>query len=369
MYLKTAIKKITSVAPGRTCLFGDHQDYLGLPVIACAIDRRIKIIARINETESFKISMKDINEVRIININETFSDLKPRDYFASSLRVLRRYGCIPNVGYDIEVSGNIPINSGTSSSSALLMAWINFLMNAYGVDHKITPEFISKIGHASEVLEHGEPGGMMDHYSIGVGNIVHINTSEPFSCNIIGRELKGLITGVSGIPKETVGLLTRVKGNTLEALDIVKRTFKNFDLNKAEVDELEQYTTCLPAEYIPYFEAAIKNHHYTKEALTEFEKPTLDLRKVGQLMNQHHTILRDLLKITVPRIDNMIKAALNAGAYGAKIVGSGGGGSIVVMAEPGSEAPIIEAILGACAIEAYCVSVDPGVRISKNYNE
>ncbi len=27
--------KITSLASGRTCLFGDHQDYLGLPVIAC----------------------------------------------------------------------------------------------------------------------------------------------------------------------------------------------------------------------------------------------------------------------------------------------------------------------------------------------
>ena len=44
-------------------------------------------------------------------------------------------------------------------------------------------------------------------------------------------------------------------------------------------------------------------------------------------MNGHHEVLRDLLKITVPRIDAMVNAALKAGAYGAKIVGSGGGGS------------------------------------------
>ena len=80
-------------------------------------------------------------------------------------------------------------------------------------------------------------------------------------------------------------------------------------------------------------------------------------------MNQHHAVLRDLLKITVPRIDDMIDAALQAGAYGAKIVGSGGGGSIVVLAEPGNEAPVVEAILAAGAVAAYPVTVDPGSRI------
>ncbi|HAO48430.1 MAG TPA: GHMP kinase, partial [Runella sp.] len=29
--------------PGRICLFGEHQDYLGLPVVAAAISRRISI--------------------------------------------------------------------------------------------------------------------------------------------------------------------------------------------------------------------------------------------------------------------------------------------------------------------------------------
>jgi len=365
MDIKTDIKTITSIAPGRTCLFGDHQDYLGLPVIACAINRYIKLTAVKNNTGVFKIDMQDINEVRIIDIKENFPVLEPRDYFASSLRVLKRYGCIPTIGYDITVLGNIPINSGTSSSSALLMAWINFLVNAFGVDNEITPEFISKIGHASEVLEHGEPGGMMDHYSIGVGNMVYINTSNPFSCNVIGTELDGLITGVSGVPKETVGLLTEVKGNALNAIEIVKQNFKNFDLNKTEVEDIYKYSDCLSSLLVPYFEAAIKNHHYTKEALIEFNKPILDLKKIGELMNGHHRVLKELLKITVPRIDDMIDAALKAGAYGAKIVGSGGGGSIVVMAEPEHEETIVKAILAAGAKEAYGVSVDSGARISK----
>lgn len=351
------------MAPGRTCLFGDHQDYLGLPVIACAISRSIKLTAVQNNTGEFRLNMVDIDQLRVIDINATFTKLEPRDYFASSLRVLRRHGCIPNVGYDITVNGNIPINSGTSSSSALLLAWINFLVTAYGVNEEVTPEFISRMGYLSEVVEHGEPGGMMDHYSIGVGNIVHIDTRDPFSFTIIGTELGGLITGVSGVPKETIGLIGDLKGNALLAIGTIKQSFPDFDLHQTEIEDLDKYRNYLPDRLIPFFEAAIKNHHYTRMALIEFQKPTLDLKKIGGLMNQHHAVLRDLLKITVPRIDAMINAALKAGAYGAKIVGSGGGGSIVVMAEPGNEAPVVEALLAAGAVEAYAVTVDPGSRI------
>ena len=360
------MKKIISLAPGRTCLFGDHQDYLGLPVIACAINRNIKLIAEQNNTNTFVLNMVDIKEVREISINETFAKLAPRDYFASSLRVLRRYGCIPTVGYTIEISGDIPINSGTSSSSALLMAWIKFLITAFGVNEPVTPDFISQIGYASEVLEHGEPGGMMDHFSIGVGNIVYITTKDPFSYKIIGTELRGLITGVSGVPKETIGLIGELKGNALIAIAIVKQNFPDFELNSAKIEDLELYRNCLPDRLIRYFEAAIMNYDYTKKALIEFEKPLLDLKKIGELMNQHHEVLRDLLKITVPRIDAMINAALKAGAYGAKIVGSGGGGSIVVIADPDKENLVIQAILDAGAQEAYAVNVDPGVRIIDN---
>jgi len=356
------MNKLISIAPGRICLFGDHQDYLGLPVIACAIDRTIKLTATKNSDGVFRINMIDIDKVRVININETFPVLEPRDYFASSLRVLRRHGCIPTVGYDIHITGNIPINSGTSSSSALLISWINFLVKAFGIDDEITPEFISKMGHESEVIEHGEPGGMMDHYSIGVGNIVHINTSDPFSCNIIGSKLNGLITGVSGIPKETIGLIGELKGNTLLAIEKVTQNFSDFELKKTKVEDLKTYLGCIPEKLQPYFEAAIKNHYYTKEAVKEFEKPVLDLKKIGELMNGHHTVLRDLLKITVPKIDDMIDAALEAGAYGAKIVGSGGGGSIVVIAKHDKETKIIKAILGAGAKEAYSVFVHPGVK-------
>ena len=48
---------ISIKAPGRVCLFGDHQDYLGLPIIAAAVNRGIYLKAKTNDTEVFSIDL------------------------------------------------------------------------------------------------------------------------------------------------------------------------------------------------------------------------------------------------------------------------------------------------------------------------
>ena len=60
---------ITSQAPGRICLFGDHQDYLELPIIACAVDRRLRIKATPNGTNQLLIQMLDLNKKESIAID------------------------------------------------------------------------------------------------------------------------------------------------------------------------------------------------------------------------------------------------------------------------------------------------------------
>ena len=63
------LDSITSVAPARICLYGDHQDYLNLPVIAIAIDRYIKVEAKSTLAEAFYINKLDINKKDIIDYN------------------------------------------------------------------------------------------------------------------------------------------------------------------------------------------------------------------------------------------------------------------------------------------------------------
>ena len=158
------MSEVSVEAPGRICLFGDHQDYLGLPIIACAINRFVKFSAISNELEMFHLIMPDINSSRSFSIYESFENLMSGDHFASAIRVVRRYGCIPNKGYSITITGKIPINAGLSSSSAIVVAWVSFLLKTFGCSSVITDELIAEIAYKSEVIEHNAPGGKMDQY-------------------------------------------------------------------------------------------------------------------------------------------------------------------------------------------------------------
>ena len=351
------------MAPGRICLFGDHQDYLELPVIACAISREVILSSEENEHQQFHIRMPDIKSERVIPIEESFNILEEGDHFASALRVVRRYGCIPNIGYDIELKSTIPINAGTSSSSAIVVVWVHFLLIAFGCDQEITPSFIAQLAYEAEVLEHNSPGGKMDQYTIALGNIIYIDTSKNFSFEKIGTKMEGLILGVSGIPKKTIGLLGELRGKAQEAIAQVKAVKPDFNLERATLEDITPFSEYISEPLQPYFYAAVKNHDITQKARQFFRETAPDLKIIGRLMSAHHEVLKDVLKITVPLIDAMISAALDAGAYGAKIVGSGGGGSIVALTSSETKLAVIEAIKKAGAIDAYEVSVEKGTYI------
>lgn len=356
------MKTIHILSPGRTCLFGDHQDYLGLPVIACAINKYITLNAIENESSFFRIKLPDTAEERDIEIYETFETVQNRDYFASSLRVLKRYGCIPDKGYDVEIKGDLPLNAGVSSSSALIIAWIRFLLKAFGANQEITKELVARIAYQAEVIEHNEPGGLMDQYSIGLGGVLFIDTSQKMSYKTIQNDIEGLIVGESGVKKETIGTLGDRKEKALKAIEYITHKKPGFDIKLAMLEEYEKYEKYVPLDLRPYFFAALKNHNITLKAMDEFKKTNPDIKYIGDLMNQHHLVLKDILKITVPVIDKMVASAIKAGAYGVKIVGSGGGGSIIAIAPKDKEQDVIDAIKRE-GKAAYIVKVDSGARV------
>jgi len=307
--------------------------------------------------------MPDISAERSISIFETFDALAPHDYFASALRVVRRYGCNTNNGYTIEINSTIPINAGVSSSSALVVAWVHFLLSAFGCDQTIKPQFIAQLAYEAEVLEHLGPGGRMDQYTIAIGNIIYIDTSKDSSFKTIGTILDGLILVESGIPKETIGLLSHVRTNATKAIDLINAKNPNFDIKKATLEDYKNYSHDIPNDLVSYFYAAIQNHLITQKALIAFEQKCPDLKIIGELMGEHHNVLKDYLNVSVPQIDDLIGIALNYGAFGAKIVGSGGGGSIAVLASPKQKDIIIKTLIENGAKSAYEVSVSKGTRL------
>ena len=354
------MNQVISKAPGRVCLFGDHQDYLGLPIIACAINRFVEIHGMANDSEEILIEMPDIKTSRSFHIHDPFDHLENGDHIASVVRVVRRYGCILDKGYTITIKGNVPINAGLSSSSAVVVAWIRFLLDAFGCNQKVTDELVAKFAYEAEVVEFNSPGGRMDQYTIAIGDIIFLETGDSAKYKKIERSLSSLVIGESGIPKNTMGLLSDLKRKALDSIEAVQEYDSEFDIQSAKLKDVDRYSDIISEELQHFFYSSIKNHMITREALAALNEETLNYERIGALMNEHHSVLKNILKITTPKIDNIIEAALEAGAYGAKIVGSGGGGSICAISSKQNKQRVIDNILIAGAKDAYAVYVTSG---------
>ncbi|MHA2307256.1 MAG: mevalonate kinase family protein, partial [Candidatus Hodarchaeales archaeon] len=159
--------KIGFKAPGRVVFFGEHQDYLGLPVIPCAVDLYMTIRGNQSNSPKFVIELPDIQVTKSFESSNITYDT-PRDYLKSGVKILQKEEIIPNnKGVTARVESSIPIQVGLSSSSALCVIWIAFLAELFDVS--LSPAEITKFAHKAEVVEFNEPGGMQDHMAIAYG--------------------------------------------------------------------------------------------------------------------------------------------------------------------------------------------------------
>ena len=345
--------------PGRICLFGEHQDYLGLPVIAAAISRRIQIAAHQTKQSGFRLKLPDIqNSIDISFTGLPLAYPQIRDYFRSAVNVLLREGFTFSQGIDGEVHGNIPINSGTSSSSALLVTWLNVLTQLADQPRQLSREKLAELAYVAEVLEFGEPGGMMDHYSTAVGNVIYLESTPSIMLKELHPKLGTFVLGDSQEPKDTIGILKRVKVGMLSIIERLRRINPAFSLHRSAIMEAAEFKDILTKDDYILLKGNLANRDILRDALSILQAPVLDHRRFGQLLNDHQTNLREAQRISTPKIDRMLEASLLAGALGGKINGSGGGGCMFVYA-PHNPETVAEAIEREGG-KAYIISVDAG---------
>ncbi len=352
--------ELTISTPGRVCLFGEHQDYLQLPVLASAISLRIIMTGRRHTDRLITIKLPDLSGSEVIDLNEPIIYTQERDYFRSSLNILLRKGFTFSTGFNCIVSGRIPINAGTSSSSALVITWINFLTRMSDQAEILSPEQLAVYAHQAEVLEFSEPGGMMDHYSTAVGGIISIDFSPELLVTRIKSRLGAFVLGNSLEPKNTKYILANVKDQIIKIAAELNKIDAGFSLLSIKRSALENYKKHLTDEQYKLLDGTIENRDLTGAARKELQKSVPDDREIGKLMNYHEEILSNVLHISTPKIDRMTDAAIKAGAYGAKINGSGGGGCMFAYApdDPDSVKKAIEAEGG----EAFIIYTDEGTR-------
>ncbi len=356
MKKKKKTNEITVSAPGRICLFGEHQDYLGLSVLTAAINRRLIIHGVPNNEEAFNLDMPDIQEKDRIEYKKTTPYRKERDYLQSVVRVLQERRVAWPHGFDCTIHGTIPINSGTSSSSALVVAWTAFLLRAANNPRWHDFFEVATLAHQAEVVEFNEPGGMMDHYAVTFGNVLYIDFEHPGSVEWLKTTMGAFVLGDSKSPKHTTATLSKVKKPMQRIIKVLKDN--EYQLKNISLNDVNLFSDLLTKDECRLLRANIRNRDLTQQACELFHQD-FDPHEFGALLTEHHNILRDGLKISTAKIDTMIQAALDAGAYGAKINGSGGGGCMFAYC-PENPERVVEAVQQAGGY-AYVVHVDKGL--------
>ncbi len=319
--------RVITSAPGRICLFGEHQDYFGFPVVASAIGLRGMIESETRSDRRVHLELLDLEDSKEWDL-DALPEPGPRDYWLSALHVAKKEGWLPPVGWNARVTSQIPQQAGASSSSALTAAWCALIALRHGrvVDNEAGREWIAHATWRSEVQWFNEPGGMMDQVMCAMGGTREIQ----FNPNFQTRQL----TNPSGVwtlidsqqPKDTLGILSCAKKRRLELIA------------QWGVEIGEEWPGVFPARPQDWtavehrlMDATIRIREVSSHGAGLLASQPKAIEGIGKLLTEHHHWLSHGLEVSTSKIDELLEASLAAGALGGKINGSGGGGTFFVL--------------------------------------
>nr|MDO8114120.1 galactokinase family protein [Candidatus Sigynarchaeota archaeon] len=355
------MKPFQTSAPGRVCLFGEHQDYLGLSVIPSAINMRMTIKCSNFDSSGKKIKLHDttLKKSWETEIKEAY-DLKDPDlsYFQAVLLVFVKHGYFKKLsGFDCELTSQLPIKSGLSSSAALLVAFVKVVSNVCGAD--LTAQQIGWYAYEAEHDVMKIPCGMMDQLSSAMGGIIHLKCSEPPVITPLSAKLTGLVVADTKIPKSTSNVHTVRVRETKSGLANLKKLV-DYDIEKTPYEKIEPFLKSLDEIERRRLVAVFKDRDIAVKSLQLLKAKKLDYSAIGKLLSEHQMYLRDYFDVSVEKIETIINNAVKAGAIGGKLTGAGLGGSVIILA-PGKEKEVCQSILDSDGIP-YIVKTDVGIQ-------
>lgn len=367
------MSEIVTSAPGRICLFGEHQDYLGLPVIAMAINLRFSIEYRPGPDQTFVIETPDLDQVEPPLQADTSKPRFENDFLWGALEVLKQEGfTFPNAG-TVRLSSQIPVRAGCSSSSAMTAAFMRLLLEIGQHSDRSrfleNRELMAHLTYRAEKELFGGAGGMMDQYSCYLGGLLHVYPDESaaaYGVESLLQEPEGFLLIDSGVPKDTQGVLRKASDRARAAIGEVSSAFSDFDLRTTAHAALVRMSADRSGPTSDALQMAleqIKNRDLCQEALPMLRSgisTPAKQKRLGEMLNEEHRILAQTLGISTPRIDELCHVALESGALGAKINGSGGGGTAFCYAPDALDA--VESALAREGVRTFRVRAADGAR-------
>lgn len=354
--------------PGRIEVFGRHTDYAGGRTIVCAIDRGFAFAAAPRADRRVRIR-EDSREFTPAEF-DLDADLTPTvgqwsNYPMTMARRLERNfpGCLR--GIDLAFSSTMPVGSGMSGSSALMMMVYTALAASNGLE--ATPEFRRSIhtpvdlsvylacaenGQSFRDLEGdrgvGTFGGSEDHAAILNGRDGHL-TLFSFSPPELLQEVSWpsnwrMVVAFSGVraekTREALEKYNMASRRARDAVTVFNRLAGTHHPTLREV--VDHQPKPGGDDWLPALDGndeglapnlagrvrqfILEDRTHVPGAIEALK--TRNLARFGELLTGSHVASKNDLWNIVPEIDYLAQSACELGAAGASGFGAGFGGSI-----------------------------------------
>lgn len=207
----------------------------------------------------------------------------------------------------VSVVANFPHQAGLGASAAFSVAFCRAIMALAGEEDE---DLVAQAALDLEQVFHGQPSGI-DSTTIAFGSPCYVKTGTSF----VNGQSAGPMSGFIDVHPGAVFLLadSGERGNTAEAVGRVA-ALRGGQRGEHMVQRLTEVAETIALQ--------------TATALRKG-----DFEYVGTMMSENHHLLT-ALEVTTDRLELLRRTALDAGALGAKLTGSGLGGFLLALCWP-----------------------------------
>lgn len=304
----------TTSAPGKVYLFGEHAVVYGEPAIPCAIDLRARVQAEARSDERVRLAAQDLSldgfTVEYRGDRDAQPDVDVPDnlveaavgYVDGAIEHARDLADEPERGLNLTIESDIPLGAGLGSSAAVTVAAIDAVAREFGAGPSV--ETVADRAFQVEATVQEGRASRADTFCSAMGGAVRVEGDD---CQTLGAPDIPFVLGYDGGAGDT--------GMLVEGVRQLKESYAFAESTIGAIGAL-----------VERGEAALAEG---------------DFDEVGRLMNFNHGLLT-ALGVSSRTLDDMVWAARDAGASGAKLTGAGGGGCIVALADDASVTTALE---------------------------
>jgi len=328
--------RLLASAPGRINLIGEHTDYNNGYVLPAAIHLKNYFLASPRQDTLVHIWAENFQQEDSFSLEHIVPSDRHRwaNYIRGIFWALQKEGYKLG-GTNAIVWGEVPLESGLSSSAALEVSVIKGLAELSGID--LPAERMARLAQVAENDFVGVKCGLMDQFIAVFGQKnkalfldCETLTHELFPLNLEKNGLRILVYDTKVRRELAASEYNIRRQEASEALKILRekkgvRTYK-----EATTGLLKNVRETMPDVLYRRAKHVISENERVQRALELLK--TDKLAALGKLLFQSHESLRDDYEVSCPELDLLYETAKRFPAcLGARLVGAGFGGSGIAL--------------------------------------